>query len=243
MLNFHMGNNEQAIIKTHTKTSIINPTRTTITNNEINTTVTTTMTSVSDTTASPLTTCRTTRCIPPSLVEGSSNASWSLSPNSQMIAKPSKPSPQPPYPHQSSISQISISNIEPKPEPQRDHPQPSQISSPNSKSYQPDNSTKKHMASSSYAAISLTNTIPNKQINTVAQPVTASASTCTSFSAASSTNVCNITTNTFNTNNSSCSVGGNVGVQFKRDEFLKATMKICLVVSPPSNKLLQVNKS
>lgn len=26
----------------------------------------------------------------------------------------------------------------------------------------------------------------------------------------------------------------------KRDEFLKATMKICLVVSPPSNKLLQV---
>lgn len=28
----------------------------------------------------------------------------------------------------------------------------------------------------------------------------------------------------------------------KRDEFLKATMKICLVVSPPSNKLLQVRK-
>lgn len=28
----------------------------------------------------------------------------------------------------------------------------------------------------------------------------------------------------------------------KRDEFLKATMKICLVVSPPSNKLLQVHK-
>lgn len=28
----------------------------------------------------------------------------------------------------------------------------------------------------------------------------------------------------------------------KREEFLKATMKICLVVSPPSNKLLQVNK-
>lgn len=27
----------------------------------------------------------------------------------------------------------------------------------------------------------------------------------------------------------------------KRDEFLKATMKICLVVSPPSNKLLQVH--
>lgn len=29
---------------------------------------------------------------------------------------------------------------------------------------------------------------------------------------------------------------------YKRDEFLKATMKICLVVSPPSNKLLQVRK-
>lgn len=41
------------------------------------------------------------------------------------------------------------------------------------------------------------------------------------------------------------SSGGNNSLlteNVKRDEFLKATMKICLVVSPPSNKLLQVHK-
>lgn len=40
------------------------------------------------------------------------------------------------------------------------------------------------------------------------------------------------------------SSGGNNSLlteNVKRDEFLKATMKICLVVSPPSNKLLQVH--